>query len=178
MKAFVASVIALCLQIPVVSQAPAPVQTRSTPAPATATTPKIRTDHPRLFMTSQELPGLRDRIAKHYRAEFQSFIDLLNDTGALPKRTKKIEVNWAGFNFAFVAALDPQEMARRGFHFKAPLTTSRAYCDRAIESARPLLPAIALAQGQTGGALSTGYPVPKYLSAITTYDWCYDQMTA
>ncbi len=31
MKAFVASVIALCLQIPVVSQAPAPVQTRSTP---------------------------------------------------------------------------------------------------------------------------------------------------
>ena len=184
MKAFVASVIALCLQIPVVSQAPAPVQTRPTPTSPTptsptptSTTPKIRTDHPRLFMTSQELPGLRDRIAKHYRAEFQSFIDLLNDTGALPKRTKKIEVNWAGFNFAFVAALDPQEMARRGFHFKAPLTTSRAYCDRAIESARPLLPAIALAQGQTGGALSTGYPVPKYLSAITTYDWCYPHLS-
>jgi hypothetical protein len=138
--------------------------------------PVVRTDHPRLFMTSDELPALRDRIAKHYRSEFQSFIDILNDTSALPRRVKRIETNWAGFNYAFVAALDPREMASRGFNFKSSLNTSRAYCDRAMASARPLLLGVAAAEGQTGGALSTGFPVPKYLSVITTYDWCYPHL--
>lgn len=146
---------------------PAAAQTRA------ADTVVIRPDHPRLFVTSDELPALRDRIATYYRSEFQAFVHLLNDTGALSKRQAKIEANWGGFNYAFVAALDPQEMARRGFHFEAPLTSARAYCDRAMSSARQLLPAVSMAEGQTGGALSTGFPVPKYLSVITTYDWCY-----
>ncbi len=135
--------------------------------------PVVRTDHPRLFFTSEELPALRDRIAKHYRSEFQAFVDLLNDTSALTRRQARIEVNWGGFNYAFVAALDPQEMARRGFTFKSSLNSSRAYCDRAMASARQLLPGVSMAEGQTGGALSTGFPVPKYLSVVTTYDWCH-----
>ncbi len=169
MKCLLTSILVLCLQIADAGLAAA--QARN------AATPVVRTDHPRLFMTPAELPGLRDRIAKHYRSEFQAFINLLDDTSALPRRQARIEPNWGGFNFAFVAALDPEEMARRGFHFKAPLNTARGYCDRAIASARQLLPGISMAEGQTGGALSTGFPVPKYLSAITTYDWCYPHLS-
>jgi hypothetical protein len=139
-------------------------------------TPTVRMDHPRLFMTKEELPALRDRIAKYYRSEFQAFINLLDDTRALNRRVAKIETNWGGFNFAFVAALDPEEMSRRGFHFSAPLNNARGYCDRAMTYVRDLLPAVSRAEGQTGGALSTGFPVPKYLSVITTYDWCYPHL--
>jgi hypothetical protein len=180
MRRSTASVLILGLQIAVCSADP---QIGRNPASQAArkadgvAAPAVRSDHPRLFMTSAELPALRDRIAKHYRSEFQSFIDLLNDTNALPRRVKRIETNWAGFNYAFVAVLDPQEMARRGFNFKSSLNTSRAYCDRAMTSARPLLPGVANAEGQTGGALSTGFPVPKYLSVITTYDWCYPHLS-
>jgi hypothetical protein len=141
-----------------------------------APTPVVRADHPRLFMTTEELPALRDRIAKYYRSEFQAFIDLLDDTRALNRRVRRIETNWGGFNFAFIAALDPEEMARRGFRFDAPLNNARAYCDRAMAYTRQLLPAVSMAEGQTGGALSTGFPVPKYLSVITTYDWCYPHL--
>jgi hypothetical protein len=95
----------------------------------------------------------------------------------LTRRQARIEANWGGFNYAFVAALDPQEMARRGFNFKSSLNSSRAYCDRAIASARQLLPGVSMAEGQTGGALSTGFPVPKYLSVVTTYDWCYAHLS-
>jgi hypothetical protein len=168
MRFLTASVLMLSLQFVLANQAVRPSQSTADPV--------VRTDHPRLFMTSSELPALRDRIAKHYRSEFQGFIDLLNDTSALPSRTAKIEANWGGFNFAFVAALDPQEMSRRGFHFKGSLNTARAYCDKAMASARQLLPGVSVAAGQTGGALSTGFPVPKYLSVITTYDWCYPHL--
>lgn len=139
--------------------------------------PVIRAGHPRLFVTSDELPALRDRIATHYRSEFQAFVNLLNDTNGLTSRQKRIEKNWGGLNYAFVAMLDPVEMKRRGFNFNASLDTSQAFCDRAIASARQLLPGVAAAEGQTGGALSTGFPVPKYLSVITAYDWCYSHLT-
>jgi hypothetical protein len=134
--------------------------------------------HPRLFMTADELPALRDRIAKHYRSEFQDFVKLLNDTGQLSKSQKQIEANWGGLDYAFIAALDPQEMARRGFDFKSPLTTADAYCRRALSYAETLLPAVRTAEGQRGEALNTGYPDPKYLSVITTYDWCYPHLAA
>jgi hypothetical protein len=160
-----ASILILALQT--AFAAPAAAQ------PRPAAMPVVRPEHPRLFMTSEELPALRDRIATHYRSEFQAFVDLLNDTAALTKRQARIEVHWGGFNYAFVAALDPQEMARRGFTFSAPLATAQAYCDRAMSYARQQLPGVSNAEGQTGGALSTGFPVPKYLSVITTYDWCH-----
>jgi hypothetical protein len=142
-------------------------------APPAADAPVVRSGHPRLFLTAAELPALRERIATHYRSEFQAFVNLLDNTASLSSRQKRIEVNWGGFNFAFIAALDPAEMARLGFAFQAPLTTTAAYCERAMSYVRQQLPDVAKAEGQTGGALSTGYPVPKYLSAITTYDWCH-----
>ena len=49
MKCLLTSILVLCLQIAVAGHAAA--QTRST------ATPVVRTDHPRLFMTSAELPA-------------------------------------------------------------------------------------------------------------------------
>jgi len=136
----------------------------------------VHTGHPRLFFTADELPALRDRIAKYYRSEFQDFVDLLNDTHRLTRRQVKIETNWAGFNYAFVAALDPEEMARRGFHFPSAFRTARAYCDKAMSYDRALLPDVTAGRGQEGEVLGTGYPDPKYLSVVTTYDWCYQNL--
>ena len=151
---------------------------RYTTAPVrSADLPVVHPQHPRLLFTASELPELRDRIAKYYRSEFQDFVNLLNDTRQLSKRQVEIEANWGGLNYAFVAALDPQEMSRRGIRFDARLSTASAYCERAMSYARKLLPGVSTAAGQRGGALSTGYPEPRYLSVITTYDWCHPHLS-
>jgi hypothetical protein len=154
-----------------VSASHAGAQTRSA-----AGGPVVVAQHPRLFLTAAQLPALRDRIAKYYRPEFQAFVNLLNDTRGLSKRQAQIEANWGGFNYAFVAALDPREMARRGFQFTSALATPRAYCDRAMSYNRALLPDVSVGKDQRGEVLGTGYPDPKYLSVITTYDWCYSDL--
>jgi hypothetical protein len=164
---FCASVLGLGVGLLVAGASPVRAQQRD------AATLTIHQGHPRLFFTAEGLPALRDRIAKYYHPEFQNFIDLLNDTHRLSRGQAKIETNWAGLNYAFVAALDPEEMARRGFHFPAAFQTSRAYCDKAMASDRALLPDVTAGQGQEGEVLGRGYPDPKYLSVVTTYDWCY-----
>ena len=136
----------------------------------------VHPGHPRLFFTADDLPALRDRIAKYYHSEFQDFVNLLNDTHGLTREQAKIETNWAGFNDAFVAVLDPEEMARLGFHFPSALRTARAYCDKAMASDRALLPHVNAGEGQEGEVLGQGYPDPKYLSVVTTYDWCYSNL--
>ncbi len=133
--------------------------------------------HPRLFFTAGDLPALRDRIAKYYHAEFQDFVNLLNDTRSLSKGQARIEANWGGFNYAFLAALDPREMSQRGFSFARALNTPRAYCDRAMSYNRALLPDVSIGKDQRGEVLGTGYPDPTYLSVIATYDWCYSDLT-
>jgi hypothetical protein len=157
-------------------------QTRDTPGAVgrteqTIEVPTIHPHHPRLFFTDEELPALRDRIATHYRSEFQDFLDLLDDPQTLNRRQKRIEVNWGGLNYAFVAALDPAEMRSLGFNFEAPLDNARAYCDRAMAYNRELLPGVSAGETQTGSIYDTGYPSPKYLSVVTTYDWCFPHLT-
>lgn len=144
-----------------------------------ANSPIARAEHPRVFFTAADLPALRDRIAALYPAEFQTFINLLNDTSALSSGQAGIENNWGAFNYAFVAALNPTEMQRRGFTFGAALDTPQEYCARAMSYASTLLPAIAAGQG--GGdpeSIGKGFPAPIYLPAIAAYDWCFPYLSA
>lgn len=139
--------------------------------------PISRGEHPRLFFTGADLPALRDRIATHYRTEFQAFIDLLNDTSVLSSGQKTIENHWGSLNYAFMAALDPQQMQQRGFIFSAPLDTAPEYCDKALAYAKTFLVPITAATDQGHGDLATGYPQSIYFPVMAAYDWCYSNIT-
>ena len=138
-----------------------------------ADSPMARHEHPRLGFTATDLATLRTRIATHYRTEFQAFLNLLADPSKLTSSQKETESYWGGMNLAFVAALDPAEMAARGFTFSANIDSRAELCDGAMAYVRTQLPSIAAAKGQGHSALNTGYPTSIYFPVAATYDWCY-----
>jgi hypothetical protein len=134
--------------------------------------------HPRLFFDASEVPALRSRIARHYRAEFQDFIGMLNDPSRLSRRQQAIEPFWGSMNYAFVAALDPRAMQELGFRFDSSLDTSEEFCARAMTYVHTRLPEMAAGRGNQGhSALATGYPSASYFPVAATYDWCYGQLS-
>lgn len=135
--------------------------------------PLARGEHPRLFITTDELPELRARLSRHYRTELQAFIALLDDTSGFKRRQRNIEAHWGSLNYAFLAVLDPARLQAEGFRFKADLDTPEEYCATAFTHASKLLPHITANKGQNHGAFETGYPNPTYFPVIAAYDWCY-----
>jgi hypothetical protein len=154
------------------------IATMAVAAPASATAPPSGSpaalgQHPRLFFTGTELSGMRTRISTYYRTEFQSFLDLLANTGSLSSGQQAIENEWGCMNFAFLAALDPALMRSLGFTVNASMDTKAECATRAMNYARPLLSRIATAAGQSHSDLTTGYPTTLYFTVMTVYDWCY-----
>jgi len=151
------------------------------PAPAAtppAGGPMAQDQHPRLAFTASDLPGLRDRIQNLYATEFQDFIDLLADPAALTGNQQNIENSWGSLNFAFVAALDPAEMATRGFSIPAAFDTPQEACGKAYTYAATQLSAISSNSSQGHSDLTTGYPSSIYLPVLATYDWCYPYLSS
>jgi hypothetical protein len=74
------------------------------------------------------LSGLRDRIASHYKREFQDFIKLINPG---PKVRGD---DWGALNYAFVGVLDPAEMMEKGFAFSRDLDSAEEYCAKACRN--------------------------------------------
>jgi hypothetical protein len=148
------------------------------PASPPAGSPLARGVHPRLFFDASELPALRNRIAKHYRSEFQDFIGLLNDPSRLTRRQQRIEPLWGSMNYAFVAALDPRAMRELGFSFDSSLDTSEEFCARAMTYVHARLPDMMAGRGnQEHSGLSTGYPTASYFPVTAAYDWCYPHLS-
>lgn len=148
------------------------------PTAPPAGSPLARGVHPRLFFEASEIPALRNRIAKHYRSEFQDFIGLLNDPSRLSRRQQRIEPFWGSMNYAFVAALDPRAMRELGFSFDPSLDTAEEYCARAMTYVHARLPEMAAGRGNQGhSALATGYPTASYFPVAATYDWCYAHLS-
>ena len=139
-----------------------------TAAASPPNSPIARGEHPSLFFTTSELPLLRDRIAKHYREEFQAFINLLNNPG--PKVAGE---DWGALNYAFLAVLDPREMKTRGFSFSSTLDSAEENCARAVDYAKTQLPKISRANSMGHGGLTQGFPTAVYIPVMATYDWCH-----
>jgi hypothetical protein len=164
------------------SQAAAPepaVETTGGPSrPATPRegTPIAAGAHPRLFFTAGDLPAIRDRIAKLYASEFQDFLDMLDNPGGLNKKVKRIEADWGILNYAFVAALDPADMKRRGFRFEAALDSPQEYCAASMTYLRTKLPLIAQAEDMGHGEMAAPLPTSLYLPVLAAYDWCYPSL--
>jgi hypothetical protein len=129
--------------------------------------------HPRLFFKVSELSGLRDRIASHYKREFQDFINLLNNPG--PKVRGD---DWGALNYAFLGVLDPAEMQKRGFAFSRDLDSAEEYCAKALAYAQSQLPQISAPTSIGHNGLVQGYPKAIYIPVMATYDWCFSHIAA
>ena len=136
--------------------------------------PLTRGEHPRIFVTRDELPGLRDRLAGHYASELQEFIDLLAGP-SLSDQQRRVETPWGAFNYALVAVLDPEELRRRGFRLDDRIDTAHELCARSWTYTARLLPDIAAGEGQSHSAIATDLANPLHFPVIAAYDWCGTQ---
>ncbi len=141
-----------------------------------AGSPLTRGEHPRIFITRGELPGLRDRLAHHYAGELQEFLDLLA-APSLSKQQRNVENPWGAFNYALVAVLEPEELRARGFRFGEAIDTSRELCERSWTYAQRMLPDIAAGEGQSHSAMATDLADPLHFPVIAAYDWCAPHWT-
>ncbi len=139
--------------------------------------PAAQGQHPRIFFTQTDLPAIRAKIAGFYKDEFQQFLDLLGRPEKLTRRQRAIASHWGSLNYAFVAALDPDELRRSGFRLPADLGTKGALCDRAMRHVRDMLPTLAKAPVANHNYLTTGYPRPLMVPVMAAYDWCFDSLT-
>jgi hypothetical protein len=154
-------------------QAPSPAPAERRPP---AKSPLARGVHPRLFVTAEKLPALRDRIAADYRREFQAFVDTVADPSRLGRKVREIESFWGSLNAAFIALLDPREMKRRGFDIDDKLDTAAEACTVAMGYANKHLGEIATGRDMGHSEMVTAYPRMVYVPVVAAYDWCYPHL--
>ncbi len=153
------------------SSAVAPPLSVAQPAPPPGS-PTALGMRPRLFFTSAQVPGIRQRLADHYKAEFQQLLDRLADPSRLTSGQRNIESDWGSLNAAFVAVLGPQELSQAGFNVAGSIDTPQKLCGKAMAYASKHLADIAAAKSLGHSSLTTGYPTARYIPVAAAYDWC------
>jgi hypothetical protein len=131
--------------------------------------PIAKGEHPRLFLTVNDLVTLRTLLATTYATKFQSFITELDskfDTSASSK--SDWERRWGGINYAFLGLMDPQATMS---NFSSAHTKT-AYCQKAVEYAKTLLPDISANTHENHNNLVVATDGPIYLPPTIVYDWC------
>jgi hypothetical protein len=132
--------------------------------------PLARGEHPRIFVTRAELPGLRDRLASHYAGELQEFLDLLAGP-TLSSAQRRVEAPWGAFNYALVAMLVLKRCGtrvprRRGDRHAKVVRALLTYTERLLPTNRT---------ERTVASLSTDLADPLHIPVIAAYDWCASQ---
>ncbi len=143
-----------------------------------AGSPTALGSRPRLFFNASQVPGIRQRLAAHYKAEFQQLLDRLANPSLLSSGQRDIESDWGSMNAAFVAVLGPQNLAADGFSVHGSIDTPQKLCGKAMAYASTQLADIAAAKSLGHSSLTTGYPTARYLPVAATYDWCNAHLSA
>jgi len=123
----------------------------------------IRPDHPRLHITQETLPYLREKIKNYYLSEYQRFVSWVDAD------FDKDEVWYAGLMadyFAFIYLLGPIE----GVSYQHNLSE---YKQRAIEI---MLTTASSDLENPGGVGSEKYH-NSHVSMARAYDWLYNKLT-
>jgi len=76
-----------------------------------AGSPLARKTHPRLYLTAEDLPGLRQRILTYYQAEFQNYVNALDEAFDKSPASKADNMLFMDSeNYAFLYLIDPSQM--------------------------------------------------------------------
>src|SRR5205085_11089727 len=127
---------------------------------STSATPIDNAEHPRLWLSSQTLPGIRTRLATSLSSDFQAFVRYLDSEYDLASTESDYYFHIR--NFAFLYAVGPIAGITYGH-------TQASYGNKAAE----LLRRFAIS---SDGPSSEGDAVVHLLTA--GYDWCFPLLTA
>lgn len=136
--------------------------------------------HPRLFITSDQIPGIRNNINTYYSGptgEFQKLINYVGNTALLPSNERPSAHNyileWGGWNAMFLCLMDPAVMT--GYSWPANIDTKAELGDVAmtyVETGLDLMNAGTRYDiSQHGYMNQSGTGAPFFLTMAATFDW-------
>jgi hypothetical protein len=132
--------------------------------------PLAKKAHPRLFFTSADLPGIRDRISAYYKPEFREFVAVMDKVYNDPPTQKQSALLYFDTrNYAFLCAIDPDTIGVSHQYSR------QQYCDKAVERAL----AIPDDCRETAHHFATWWKTGGCkMAAGLAYDWTYNSVHA
>jgi len=137
-----------------------------TPFTPPADSPLARREHPRLFFTAVDLPGIRQRILQRYRADFESYVSALD--GAFGGSSSGSMLYFDTRSYAFLCAIDPGAMGIPAGHSR------QDYCNKSVQLALAISSGCEDARHDFAIWWTTG---GCRMSPSIAYDWTYSQIT-
>ncbi len=139
-----------------------------------AGSPMALHQHPRLFLTGDQLAPTRDYINDWYSTEFQQFVDEMDSVyDGLLSSTERAERISNAINFSFLYLIDPGQMS--GYNFGH---SREEYRQRALADGISIANDHDLREGHGSGSISSlGGGGFVNLGIAVVYDWLYPTLT-